>query len=113
MTSLSDQLVLMKQNLADVEEHLNKLQGGRKASSAKARASLMKLKKDSHSLRGEIMTYTKAMPVNARTKKAENVPIEEARQLQAIPEEEPDAVVEEKPKAKPKIRKSRAKKVEV
>ena len=105
MTSLSDQVVLMKQNLAEVEEHLGKLQGGRKASSSKARASLMKLKRDSHALRGDIMTYTKAMPVKARAKKAENVPIEEARQLQAIPEEEPVPV------KKPKSRKPRVKKV--
>ena len=107
MTSLSDQVVLMKQNLSEVEEHLNKLQGGRKASSAKARASLMKLKKDSHLLRGEIMTYTKKMPVKTRAKKAD-IGIEEARQLQAEPEEEttPDPEV-----VKPKVRKSRAKKV--
>lgn len=107
MTSLSDQVVLMKQNLSEVEEHLNKLQGGRKASSAKARASLMKLKKDSHLLRGEIMTYTKKMPVKTRARRAD-IGIEEARQLQAEPEEEttPDPEV-----VKPKVRKSRGKKV--
>jgi hypothetical protein len=109
MTSLSDQVVLMKQNLSEVEEHLNKLQGGRKASSAKARASLMKLKRDSHSLRGDIMTYTKGMPVKIRAKKAD-IGIEEARRLQSIPEEEPVPLVEEKPK---RVRKARAKKVAV
>ncbi len=105
MTSLSDQVVLMKQNLAEVEEHLSKLQGGRKASSAKARASLMKLKRDSHALRGEIMTYTKAMPVKARAKKAEAVQSPE-EPVEAEPEEETAPV--KKPKA---VRKSRAKKV--
>ena len=108
MTSLSDQVVLMKQNLSEVEEHLNKLQGGRKASSAKARASLMKLKKDSHLLRGEIMTYTKKMPVKTR-KKAEAVDVQDARMSQVEePEEETAPVVEEKPK---RVRKAKAKKV--
>ena len=104
MTSLSDQVVLMKQNLTEVEEHLNKLQGGRKASSAKARASLMKLKKDSHALRGDIMKYTKDLPVKSRVKK-ETVQVLEGRESQIEPEPEPEVK-----KTKP-VRKSRVKKV--
>jgi tryptophanyl-tRNA synthetase len=105
MSSLSEQVLIMKKNLAEVEEHLNKLQGGRKASSSKARASLMKLKKDSHTLRSDIMKYTKDLPVKSRTKK-EEVGIEEACQLQTIPEsEEP----EEKPKADSTVKKARTK----
>lgn len=101
MSSLSEQVLIMKKNLAEVEEHLNKLQGGRKASSSKARASLMKLKKDSHSLRSEIMKYTKELPVKSRVKKE---PIVEQ------PEPEPE---EEEPVKKPKaVRKFRVKKVE-
>lgn len=93
MSSLSEQLVLMKQNLADVEDHLNKLQSGRKASSAKARASLMKLKKDSHQLRGDIIKYTKELPVKSRNKKEEQVNILDAKLSQA--EEVVDEPVEE------------------
>lgn len=106
--SLSEQVILMKQSLSEVEEHLNKLQSGRKASSAKARASLMKLKKDSHQLRGDIMKYTKELPVKSRVKKEEQIPMEEIRQLQAQPEEPQNLnetlnpEQEEKPKASTK-----------
>ena len=116
MTSLSESVLLMKQNLAEVEEHLNKLQGGRKASSSKARASLMALKKSSHVLRSDITKYTKELPVKSRTKK-ETVNVLDAKMSQVEPEEEPKAVVsEEKPKAvvseeKPKrVRKANKKK---
>ena len=101
--SLSDQVLIMKNNLAEVEEHLNKLQGGRKASSSKARASLMKLKKDSHALRGDIMKYTKNLPVKSRTKKE---PIVE--QPTPEPEVEPEV---EKPKADSTKKKARTKRV--
>ena len=111
--SLSDQVLIMKNNLAEVEEHLNKLQGGRKASSSKARASLMKLKKDSHQLRSDITKYTKGLPTKKRVSKEEVVlPMEEIKQLQAEPEETEQ---EEKPKAdstKKKARTKRTKKVE-
>ena len=90
--SLSEQVLLMKQSLSEVEEHLNKLQGGRKASSAKSRAILMKLKKDSHKLRSDITKYTKGLPTKTRTKK-------------------PVAVVEEEPvEVKKKARTKRTKK---
>ena len=106
MSSLSDQLVLMKQSLSEVEEHLTKLQGGRKASSAKARASLMKLKKDSHSLRGNIMTYTKELPTKSRKKKVTIVePEPEMPVIEPVREE----VVEEVKKP----RKPRTKKVSI
>jgi ABC-type antimicrobial peptide transport system ATPase subunit len=106
MASLSESVLLMKQNLAEVEDHLNKLQGGRKASSSKARASLMALKKSSHALRKQITDHTKAMPTKTRVKKAEEVlPMEEIKQLQAEPEE-PEV-------KKPKARKPKAKKVVV
>ena len=101
--SLSDQVVLMKQSLAEVEEHLNKLQGGRKSSSAKARSSLMKLKKDSHLLRSEIMKYTKKIPVKSRVKKE---PIVE--QTTPEPEVEPEV---EKPKADSSKKKARTKRI--
>ena len=103
MSSLSEQVLIMKNNLAEVEEHLNKLQGGRKASSSKARASLMKLKKDSHQLRGDIMKYTKELPVKSRVKKE---PIVE--QTTPEPEVEPEV---EKPKADSSKKKARTKRI--
>ena len=101
--SLSDQVMLMKQSLADVEEHLSKLQAGRKASSAKARASLMSLKKNSHQLRSDITKFTKELPVKSRVKK-EQVNVFDAKMEQVEPE--PESVVEPEatPKVKPKPR---------
>jgi tryptophanyl-tRNA synthetase len=103
--SLSEQVLIMKNNLAEVEEHLNKLQTGRKSSSSKARSSLMKLKKDSHTLRSDIMKFTKELPTKKRTKKEAVQSPEEP--VEAEPEEEPEAV------KKPKSRKPRVKKVVV
>jgi uncharacterized protein YaiL (DUF2058 family) len=102
--SLSDQVMLMKQSLADVEEHLSKLQAGRKASSAKARASLMSLKKNSHQLRSDITKFTKELPVKSRVKK-EQVNVFDAKMEQVEPEQvesEPEPTTKVKPKARAK-----------
>ena len=112
MTSLNEQVLIMKQSLSEVEEHLAKLQNGRKSSSSKARASLMALKKNSHVLRSDITKYTKELPTKSRPKK-ENVNVFEAKMEQVEPEPEPEPVepeleLEEKKastkKAKPKAK---------
>jgi hypothetical protein len=103
--SLSDSVLLMKQSLAEVEEHLTKLQNGRKASSSKARASLMSLKKNSHQLRSDITKFTKELPVRTRPKK-ENVNVFDAKMEQV---EEPEVVEEEDEKPKPNSSKKKAK----
>jgi TolA-binding protein len=109
MTSLSEQIILMRQSLDQTEKELKSLESGKKASAPRARKSLQSLKTSSHALRKQITEHTRSMPVKARAKKpAVDMPIEEARQLQAIPEEEPMPIVDDKPK---KVRKSRAKKV--
>ena len=110
MSSLTNQIILMKQSLAEVEEHLSKLQGGRKSSSSKARASLMALKKNSHVLRSDITKYTKELPTKSRPKK-ENVNVFEAKMEQVEPEPEPvepELELEEK-KASTKKAKTKAK----
>jgi septal ring factor EnvC (AmiA/AmiB activator) len=98
--SLSDQVLMMKQSLADVEEHLSKLQAGRKASSAKARASLMSLKKNSHQLRSDITKFTKELPTKSRVKKQPDP------ESVVGPEPEPESVVGPEPttNVKPKAR---------
>ena len=53
------------------EREIKSLEGGRKASSARARKSLQNIKSTSHSLRKNIMTHTKALPVKRRTAAAE------------------------------------------
>ena len=108
MTSLNEQVLIMKQSLSEVEEHLSKLQGGRKSSSSKARASLMALKKNSHVLRSDITKYTKELPTKSRPKK-ENVNVFEAKMEQVEPElVEPELELEEK-KASTKKAKTKAK----
>jgi hypothetical protein len=108
MTSLNEQVLIMKQSLSEVEEHLSKLQNGRKASSSKARASLMALKKNSHALRSDITKYTKELPKKSRPKK-ENVNVFEAKMEQVEPEPvEPELELEEK-KASTKKAKTKAK----
>ena len=110
MSSLTNQIILMKQSLAEVEEHLAKLQNGRKSSSSKARASLMALKKNSHVLRSDITKYTKELPTKSRPKK-ENVNVFEAKMEQVEPEPEPvepELELEEK-KASTKKAKTKAK----
>jgi hypothetical protein len=110
MTSLNEQVLIMKQSLAEVEEHLSKLQGGRKSSSAKSRAILMKLKKDSHQLRSDITKFTKELPTKSRPKK-ENVNVFEAKMEQVEPEPvEPELELEEKKASTKKAKTKAAKK---
>ena len=78
MSTLSEQLAVLKSNLDLCEKHVKSLEGGRKSSSAKSRSLLMKIKQDSHIMRKDIMTHCKALPVKSRSKKAEAVAEAEA-----------------------------------
>ena len=115
MSSLNDQVVLMRQSLENVERELKSLESGKKASAPRARKALQTLKQSSHSLRKQITDSVKTMPVKSRGKK-ETVNIQDARMSQVEepePEEpEPEPESEEKksstkkakPKAKPKAK---------
>lgn len=101
--SLSEKVLLMKKSLNEVEEHLSKLQNGRKASSAKARASLMSLKKNSHQLRSDITKFTKELPTKKRTKPQDKVEEIADVVLENIEVDEPVAIpVDTKTEKKPK-----------
>ena len=69
MSSLSDQIVVLKSTIANAESEIIALQSGRKASAAKARAHLQKVKTLSHTMRSDIMLYVKSLPTKSRTKK--------------------------------------------
>jgi len=69
MSSLSDNIVLLRSHLDNCEAELKKLESGRKSSSAKSRAELMKMKKLSHSMRAEITKFTKELPTKKRVSK--------------------------------------------
>ena len=109
MSSLSEQIMLMKNELEAAEREIKSLEGGRKASAARARKSLQSLKNSSHGLRKSIVEHTKSLPTKSRVRKSpEEVNILDAKLSQA--EEVVDEPVEEdepkpdasKKKAKPK-----------
>ena len=98
--SFKNDIVLLRSYLDEAEHHLEKLEGGVKASSSKARVALFKIKSLSHQLRKDITEKLKQMPTKTRPKK-EPEPV-------ADPEPEPERVI-----LVPvtKVRKPRVKKV--
>ena len=111
MTSLSEQILLMRQSLENVERELKSLESGKKASAPRARKSLQSLKNSSHALRKQITDSVKTMPTKKRVKK-ETVNVLDAKMSQVEPESVEVEVAVEKPKAVTKS-KPRAKKVVV
>ena len=93
--NLTDKILLMRANLDSAEQHIKQLEAGRKSSSSKARASLQKIKGQSHTLRSEVITFQKALPTKKRTKV---IPVE--------PSAEPEIIAEvvKKPR-KPRVKK--------
>ena len=96
--SLFESITILKSQLDSAEKEVQALQSGKKASSSRARKSLMRVKSGSHELRKQNMTHTKSMDVKKRAPKKETV------------EGAVEGVVEEEAVVKKKIRK---KKVEV
>jgi hypothetical protein len=84
--SLSENITSLRTLLDTAETEIKSLEGGRKASSSRARLSLQKIKQNCHSLRKDITTHTKALPTKSRSKKVESEPVE------SEPVEEPVAV---------------------
>ena len=79
--SLTEAIIQLRQNLNDCEAHVKSLEAGKKASSSKARANLMKIKNQSHELRKQIMLHHKDMPTKQRVKK----PVAEEPVLEPTP----------------------------
>ena len=65
-------LTKLQSQLESAKTELDQLKSGRKVSASRARAALMKVKKESDILRKEILTYSKSLPVKQRTKIAES-----------------------------------------
>lgn len=74
MSSLSTSITELRQLLDQTESEIKSLEGGRKASSARARKSLQSIKSSSHALRKSIMEHTKALPTKSKAKKVEAAP---------------------------------------
>ena len=65
--SLKEKVNEIRLQLDVTERELASLEGGRKASAARARKSLQLIKSLSHTLRKQIVDYTKALPTKRRT----------------------------------------------
>ena len=97
--SFKNDIVLLRSYLDEAELHLEKLEGGVKASSSKARVSLFKIKSLAHQLRKDITEKLKQMPTKTRTPK---------KVAEKPAEPEPERV---SPVPVTKVRKPRVKKV--
>ena len=64
--SLLESITLLKGVVGNCEKEIQSLEGGKKASAARARKSLQNVKASSHALRKQIMQHTKALPVKKR-----------------------------------------------
>ena len=65
--SLTDKIHEIRLQLDTAEKEINSLTSGRKASASRARKSLQLIKGLSHSLRKEIVNFTKALPIKKRS----------------------------------------------
>ena len=96
MTNLSASIAELKTLVGQAEAELLSLQSGKKAAAPRVRASLQKIKTLSHSMRAGVMTFTKALPVNSRAKKAaateELPPPVEPEELEELPPSPPKLV---------------------
>ncbi len=91
--SLKEKVNEIRLQLDTTEKELLSLEGGRKASAARARKSLQLIKSLSHTLRKQIVDYTKGLPTKHRSPVEVPVP---------MPVEVPEVV------AMPKKRKAKA-----
>lgn len=107
MTSLQEQIIQLRQNLDEAETHVKSLEAGRKSSSSKGRASLMKIKQQCHDMRKGITEHVKKLPTKQRVKK-EAEPTEPEVKEPESPKLEPE---EELPLEAPKLKRSRTKKI--
>ena len=104
--NLSNSITSLRTMLDNCETEIKSLEGGRKASSARARKCLQNIKTSCHNLRKAVTIHTKALPTKTRVKKDE--PVEPV-----VPEPEPEPVEPEPVSVKPKkTRKTRVKKIE-
>jgi hypothetical protein len=65
---LSESILQLRVSLDNAESEIKSLEGGRKASAARARKALQTIKLAAHELRKQITETTKAMPVKSRVK---------------------------------------------
>ena len=94
MTTLTESMSALRTYLDNTEKELASLQGGKKASAARARKALGQIKTLCHLMRKEVVAHVKTMPV--KSKKATALVPEPA----PAPEPEPPAKEIKKRKTK-------------
>ena len=77
------------------KSEIDQLKTGRKVSASRARAALMKVKKETDILRREILAHSKGLPVKPR--KAKPSPAEAKTEVAEVPTEVPTEVVQPQP----------------
>ena len=108
--TLNDQILQIQMNLDQAKEHIVQLEAGRKASSAKARTALQKIKVLAHELRKACITTQKTIPVKSRVKITPTEPVVAEPVLPPEPEPVADVICmkpAETPKPAKKPRKSK------
>ena len=96
MANLNEQMNALKAHMDTAEKELASLQGGKKASAARARKALGQIKTLCHLMRKEVVAHVKTMPVKSKKATAlvpEPVP----------PEPEPPAKESKKRKTKKEL----------
>ena len=107
--TLNDQILQIQMNLDRAKEHIVQLEAGRKASSAKARTDLQKIKVLAHQLRKGCVEHVKSIP---KKSKIRVIPTEPGLPSEPVlptdpvlpPELEAPVVIPKKPKRLKKTR---------
>ena len=85
--SLTDKIHEIKLQIETAEKEIESLTSGRKASAARSRKSLQLIKSLSHSLRKEIVNFTKQLPTKRRSIDVPKIDVPEpiAEEVVAVP----------------------------
>ena len=83
--SLKEKVNEIRLQLDATERELASLEGGRKASAARARKSLQLIKSLSHTLRKQIVDYTKKLPTKRRSPEVAVPEVVEVPEVVAVP----------------------------
>ena len=83
--SLKEKVNEIRLQLDATEKEIASLEGGRKASAARARKSLQLIKSLSHTLRKQIVEYTKSLPTKRRSPEVAAPEVIEVPEVVAVP----------------------------
>ena len=106
--SLTDKINEIILHAESAKNHIESLEKGRKASCAKSRADLLKIKNLSHELRKDCMNTMKTIPVKSRVPKVESQPSPEISSPTGSAVVAEESVVKSEPA--PKTKRPRTKK---